>query len=170
MINKLKIISDIPIKHERSLIIVYGIFIILFCNLPLKAQQNPQIIQDLSFGIFYSGSSGGTVTVPSVGSRTATGSVVLFTSDTGNPAILRVYLERKYRTYTITAGNLVDLTNGSGGMMELEINDFYPASPFVSGEIGDYDFNIGGTLVVYSPAISPGGNYSGSFEIIFNLQ
>ena len=167
----MKLLSDILLLKIKTRTLVYGIFIFLLSSLPLKAQTNARTIQDLSFGIFYTGSTGGTVIMPSVGSRSATGSVILFSSDQGNPALITVELGPN-NSYTLTAGNVVNLTNGSGGAMKLQIDDFYPLSPFVSdgGVPHDYDFYIGGTLTVGSPTVSTAGNYSGSFDITFNKQ
>lgn len=167
MINRLKIFSYNSFKRMHTLIIVFGIYLFLLYNLPLKAQTKIDVTQALSFGTFYTGSTGGTVIMPSVGSRQATGSVVLFQSDPGNPAIVNFRIKRT-QIITITSGGPVYLTNGSGGSMLLEINDFFPASPFSAKNSAEV--YIGGTLTVGSPATSTAGNYIGTFDFTINLQ
>ncbi len=104
----------------------------------------------------------------SSGIRSAGGSVVLFTSDQGNKAIIQVTVyTNKLLTYTI--GNIVSLTDGSGHTMTLAIDDFYPSSPFTPTD-KIIEVWVGGTLTVGTPASLPAGNYSGSFEITFNAQ
>lgn len=166
MTNRLIIFSHNSFKQQKSFIVICEILII-FCNLQLKAQSDPGTIQNLEFGIFYTGSTGGTVSMPSVGSRTATGSVILFSSDEGQPAIVRANLQYN-KVYTLTASNIVNLTNGSGGTMTLQIDDFDPPVPFLSQTNSYQYWNVGGTLIVGSPLSTPAGNYSGSFDIIFN--
>jgi len=126
-------------------------------------------MEDPSFGTFYTGSTGGTVTDPSIGSRQASGSVVLFPSDPVNPAFIRLQ-SKVDASITISTGVVENLSNGSGAEMQLQINDIYPVSPFMVSEGPTYNIYIGGTLTVGSPSTSPAGNYSGSFEIIFNQE
>ena len=154
---------------KKSFIVNYGIILFLLCNLTLKAQIKVAVIQDISVGIFYTGSTGGTVTMPSIGSRQATGSVVLFQTDPGNPAIIKIKFGGT-KIITLTVGNIENLTNGSGGLMTMQIDDFYPTFPTNFNGTGGNDVYIGGTLTVGSPSTSPAGNYIGSFEITINFQ
>lgn len=158
----------IPIFKINTRTLVYGTFLFLLSGLSLKAQKDAITLQNLSFGTFYTGASGGTVTMSSSGVRSAGGSVVLFTSDQGNKAIIQVTVyTNKLLTYTI--GNIVDLNDGSGNTMTLAIDDFYPSSPFTPTD-KIIEVWVGGTLTVGVPASTPAGNYSGSFEITFNAQ
>ncbi|MCP5063822.1 MAG: DUF4402 domain-containing protein [Ignavibacteriae bacterium] len=158
----------IPLFKIKTRTLVYGISIFLLSGLSLKAQKDAITLQDLSFGAFYTGPSGGTVTMSSSGIRSAGGSVVLFTSDQGNKAIIQVTVYvNTLLTYTI--GNIVNLTDGLGNTITLAIDDFYPSSPFTPTD-KIIEVWVGGTLTVGIPMSTPAGNYSGSFEITFNAQ
>ncbi|MCP5063821.1 MAG: DUF4402 domain-containing protein [Ignavibacteriae bacterium] len=160
----MEIFNKISHLQKQSFVVICGTVMFLFNSLILSAQSNSRIIDDLSLGVFYTGSTGGTVIMPAVGTRSATGSVVLFSTNTGNPALLRIELgEDEY--YTVTADNIVNLTNGSGGSMSLEVNDFFPVSPFYQNQDGDRDIYIGGVLTVGSPATTTAGSYTGSFRL-----
>jgi hypothetical protein len=191
MFNKLKIFYKIKLNREQSLIIIYVSLILLFNNICIDAQSKPatiqprsvssklhknnilsvnssSIIQNLSFGAFYTGSSGGKVNISSTGSRSVTGDIILIPSEQGTPAVIQITTDNT-DYITITTAGSVTLTNGSGGTITLEINDFYPVSPF-NPVVGLNNVKIGGTLTVGSSANTPPGNYNGSFEVIFNEQ
>jgi hypothetical protein len=191
MLNKLKISSKTKLNREQKLIIIYGSLILLFNTFSIDAQSKPatvksindagklhknnllsinstSIIQNLSFGAFCTGNSGGTVNISPTGSRTATGDIVLIPSEQGSPAILQITADNT-DYITITTAGVINLTNGSGGTMTLQINDFYPASPF-NPVVGQNDVKIGGTITAGSSTNTPPGNYTGSFEVIFNEQ
>lgn len=164
----MKIFSEKRFKRRQLLSLIFGSLVFLLCSLFLDAAPKPKIVQDLSFGTFSTGNTGGTVTVTSIGSRSATGDIFLVQTDPGAPAIMQVNFNNA-NLVTITVGNTVSLTNGSGGSMILQINDFYPASPFTPIP-GNNDINIGGTLTVGPAASTPPGSYTGSFDITFNAQ
>jgi hypothetical protein len=164
----LKIFFEELYQYRQLSSLIFGSLVFLFGSLSLEAAPKPKILQDLSFGTFSTSSTGGTVTVPSVGSRSATGGIFLVQTDPGAPAIMQVNFNNA-NLVTITVGNIANLTNGSGGSMTLQINDFYPASPFTPIP-GNNNINIGGTLTVGPAASTPPGNYSGSFDITFNGQ
>ena len=164
----MKIFFEELYKHRQLSSLIFGSLVFLFCILSLEAAPKPKIIQNLSFGTFSTSNTGGTVTVPSVGSRSATGGIFLVQTDPGAPGIMQVNFNNS-NLVTITVGNIVNLTNGSGGLMTLQINDFYPASPFTPIP-GNNDINIGGTLTVGPAASTPPGSYTGSFNITFNSQ
>lgn len=182
----MKIIQNIFIKNISTLIC--GCLISLLGNSYTNAQQNllnplqvsmllpvpaPKVrvtkIQDLSFGAFCIGPmGGGTVVIPSVGSRSATGDVILFPTDNGGPAIIRLTNGRQ-RLVTITVNNVVNLTDGAGHSLTLQINDIYPTSPYIPPDGDSYSY-IGGTITVGSQSTNPAGNYVGSFTVTYNQQ
>jgi Domain of unknown function (DUF4402) len=123
-------------------------------------------VQNLTFGSFCTGSTGGKVIVPSNGSRSKTGTVILIPSHTGSPAIFQVRATT-IRSISISISNIVSLTDGFGHSMALQVNNFYPASPFIP-IIGYNNVKIGGTITVGTQASNPAGNYSGSFRVTFN--
>lgn len=133
-----------------------------------KANISVSLTRDLIFGGFFTGSAGGSVTVTSAGTRTATGSIVLIPTRPGSQAIFVVTLDRK-SAISWTVSSIVDLSNGKGSTLMLTINDFYPISP-ANLNFGANNVNVGGTITVGSPATSPPGDYTGSFSITFNVQ
>ena len=130
--------------------------------------SSPVKIQDLSFGAFSCGNAGGTVIIPAVGSRQATGDVILVPSIPGSPAIFRFTTDTT-TSVSITVDHVVNLTNGSGGLMTLQIDDIYPTSP-TTPVIGVNTVVVGGKLTVGSPTENPAGTYSGSFEITIHQE
>jgi len=96
------------------------------------------------------------------------GDIILLPSGPGSPAIIQVTVDNT-DLIAISVGTVVNLTNGTGGTMTLQIDDFYPASSF-SPVVGLNNVSIGGTLIVGDRTSNPSGSYSGSFEITFNQQ
>jgi Domain of unknown function (DUF4402) len=146
----------------------------LFFLTDTLAQEHPprpvkinSTAQTLSFGAFYQGAGGGTITITPAGLRSATGSIVLLNLGyTYSAALFEVHAH---------PGTIISILNGpdavlsrpGGGSMLLHIGTSNPASPFVSTT----NFNIaiqlriGGTLTVGTPAANPPGSYSGTFSI-----
>ncbi len=147
------------------------IFVFILLN-NVAAQEDPPrpitatTIQNISFGTFYQGATGGSVTILSSGSRIEGGSVVLFSGAsfpaifevTGNPGTVISFLKP-----------LSTLTDGSGHSMDLQIDDTNPTTPFVL--TNNYpvptQVTMGGILTVCSPAANPPGIYNGTFAITF---
>lgn len=128
--------------------------------------------QDLSFGAFTQGSSGGTVTLQTDGSRSTTGTVVgLSLGYLYYQAIFEV--EASAGTIiSISYGPDASLTGSNGGSMSLKIGGSDPNSPLVSNiePPGKNSINIGGILTVGNMATSPPGSYTGSFYVTFNNE
>jgi hypothetical protein len=151
--------------------------IVLFVtSFSVLAQPDPPrpitvtVTQNLTFGAFYHGASGGTVTIGTDGSRSSTVSVVLLNL-VGYP-----YFQAIYRV-TGRPGTLVSLLNGpdallpgsNGGSISLHIGNSNPASPFITVP-GGLSLNVGGTLIVGNSTANPPGNYSGTFDLTFILE
>jgi hypothetical protein len=127
------------------------------------------VSQNLSFGAFTAGISGGTVTVDFSGTRGSTGDVILlnlgyavFSASyrlVGNPGTV----------VSILNGTDVPLAGSNGGSMLLHIGTSNPASPFVINTTPpNYTvMSVGATLTVGNAAANPPGSYSGSFFITF---
>jgi hypothetical protein len=166
------------IYYYKERILFLSIALLFFSFIPrLDAQELPprpitvtvNMSQNLSFGAFYHFSTGGTVTINSDGSRSATGDVVLlnlgFSYSTGlydlvgNPGTL----------VSILKGPDAVLPGSNGGSMTLKIGDTDPASPFIITTMppNATQLRIGGTIIVGSPLSNPPGNYSGTFDITF---
>jgi len=148
--------------------LLFGIFI----SNNVVAQEDPPrpitatTIQNISFGTFYQGATGGTVTINSSGSRIEGGTVVLLFGGfypaifeiTGSPGTVISFLKP-----------LSTLTDGSGHSMDLQIADTNPSTPFVltNNYPTPTQVTMGGILTVGSPAANPPGIYNGTFAITF---
>lgn len=145
-----------------------GLLFVLWAGI-LQA-QNPvtiTILQDINFGAFAVSGSGGTITVSSEGVRSATGGVVLL-GDEYHAGLFRV--EAPNGSYLNLDSGLPAMLNGSsGGQMNVELDETYPAFPF--NTIAPFhDFQFGATLTVGSAGETPPGVYNGSFEIVLSYD
>jgi len=154
-----------------------GLIICLACTGNAWAQQKPPTpisvtispMQGLSFGAFFEGTVGGTITVNPDGSRMVTGDVVQ--AGMGfpySPAMFEVKAQ---------AGTLISIMNGPdailsgshGGSLRLHIGTASTGTPFITtiASPGVNTVRIGGTLTVGNALANPAGSYSGTFSIIF---
>lgn len=162
------------IRTAVKFFVIFTSIILFWCEFPMIAygQEFPprpitvtvSVIQNLNFGTFYQGNSGGTVIIYPDGSRSATGDVVLLMgtfstglySVTGNTGTL----------ITILNGPDATLTGSNGGTLTLQIGGSDPASPFILTS-PTIQVRIGGTLIVGDPLLNRPGNYSGFFDVTF---
>lgn len=143
-------------------------------SLELKAQEPPPrpiridvTAQGLSFGAFYHGAAGGTITINPAGARSSTGDVVLL--GLGYPFSAALFQVRA------SAGTVIAILNSPdvlifgipSGSMNLHIGSSNPTSPFVSTVpyTIPIPLYIGGTLTVGNSAANPPGSYTGTFDI-----
>lgn len=127
------------------------------------------VSQNLGFGAFSHGVSGGTVIISNSGSRSATGTVIpLNLGFSFNAAVFRLVANRG-TLITILNGPPAVLPGSNGGSMTMTLGVTDPASPFViiNNPPAFTIMNIGGTLTVGNAASNPPGNYSGTFDITF---
>jgi hypothetical protein len=137
---------------------------------PISVSVNPA--QPLSFGAFFHGPLGGTVTILPNGTRSVTG-------DVGSATLGFVYSPALFEVEGLP-GTLVSILNGpdvtlhgsNGGTMNLHIGNASPSSPFIIATTPPSRtlVNIGGTLTVAGPAANPPGAYTGTFNITFIEQ
>jgi hypothetical protein len=172
----MKFTDTIYISRTRLNIIL--LLVLLISSLQMARCQEPPprpitvtvTAQGLSFGAFSQGATGGTVTISSAGGRSATGDVILLnlTGYTFSTALYRL-VGNPGTVVSILNGPNVSLPGIPGGSMTLQIGASNPASPFVINTIPPAytELNIGGTLMVSSPAMNPPGSYSGTFDITF---
>ena len=128
--------------------------------------------QNLQFGVFAQGGSGGTITVSNSGGRSATGSIILINQ---GGSFFQSIIDVE-----ATPGSLISITNGAdatltgsnGGTVTLTIGNSDPVSPFNTSVSppARTPVNIGGTLTIGNPAASPPGVYTGVFYITFNQE
>lgn len=139
-------------------------------------------VQQLNFGdmTIVSGSSGGTVTVDSEGTRTATGRVILLNmGSTAQQAIFEFRL-CPGRMVTVTYPTQIIMNGSNGGTLNLHVKPLRIGSVSIGAGSGTFTSNkgcddihlihVGGTIDVGSTAANPSGSYTGTFQITFNQQ
>lgn len=151
------------------------LLLVLLLTLGVKAQELPPrpmkvtTFQNLSFGAFINGNSGGTVTITPEGSRTTTGDI--YQVNMGLPYYPAIF------EVEALPGNVIHVMlpvyatlSGPGGKItELEINSSLPLSPFINNIHPPFktEVRVGGTLTIGSPLTTPAGNYHGTFSVTF---
>jgi hypothetical protein len=129
-------------------------------------------VQNMSFGAFTQGTSGGTISISTSGIRSSTGSVV--------PLNLGVQYFQANFEIEAPAGSIISIFNGpdatlvgsNGGSMSLHISNPYPMAPFSTNAIPPARtlVSFGGTLTVGSILSALPGTYRGTFSITFNQE
>lgn len=171
-------------KHPSS--ILKPLLVVLLCSISFVSfSQNPtdddlpdpgalsvSTLQNLKFGAFYIGASGGTVIVSSTGSRSVTGDLV--------PLNLGLLYCQAIFEIEAPEGSIISILNGpdatltgsNGGSLNLHLNSSDPLSPFNSMVTppGRTSVNIGGTITVGDQATAVPGSYTGTFYITFNNE
>lgn len=139
------------------------------------AQEQPprpmqvSTFQNMSFGAFINGNSGGTVIITPDGARSSTGDIYLVNMGLPYyPAIFEI---------EALPGNIIHvllpsyatLTGPGGKITQLEINSSLPVSPFINTINPPYktQVRIGGTLTIGNPLSNPSGDYYGTFSVTF---
>jgi hypothetical protein len=149
--------------------------LLFMSNFRTSAQEMPprpigvSLIQNLCFGAFSPGITGGTVTLYPSGSRYSTGDIILVTIGylyfpalfelEGNPGSIVHFL----------AGPDATLNGSYGGTLTLHVGDSDAGDPIIINVAppGRMQIRVGGTLIVGSPLANPAGIYSGSFMVMF---
>ncbi|MFZ4522398.1 MAG: DUF4402 domain-containing protein [Bacteroidales bacterium] len=125
--------------------------------------------QNLSFGAFSPGVSGGGVTVTSNGVRFSTGTVILVNQGyLYFPAIFLVEGNPGTIMHVLNGPDGI-LTGSNGGTMTLHLGESTPGDPIIinAAPPGNMQVRIGGTLVVGNAMANPAGYYNGSFSLMF---
>jgi hypothetical protein len=125
--------------------------------------------QNLCFGAFYQGITGGKITIDSGGARSATGDIVLLNLGYSFSSALFHLVGNAGTVISILNGPDAILSGSNGGSMTIRLGSSEPQSPFVitTNPPAYILFNIGGSITVNNPLTNPPGNYSGVFEITF---
>ena len=160
--------------------------VVLCCISVVSYSQNPtdslpddpgagisvSTLQNMSFGAFSQGASGGTMILSNSGTRSSTGTVLSL--NLGVSYFQSIFeIDAPVGTIiSILNGPAATLTGSNGGSMTLSLGTSSPASPFSTtvSSPGLTQVNIGGTLTVGNTAATPAGSYSGSFYITFNQE
>jgi len=129
-------------------------------------------IQNLSFGAFTIGSSGGTIIIATTGARSVTGDIIAL-----NLGVIycQAFFEVEAPEGTILSilnGPDATLTGSNGGTLSLGIGVSDPVSPFIVSTPSPTrtSISIGGTLTVGNLLANPPGSYTGNFYITFNQE
>jgi hypothetical protein len=145
--------------------------LICFWAVPVHGQvESVTTIENLGFGSFSNGGSGGTIIVSSSGSRSSTGSIILLNLGQPHSQALFDVVAPAGTIISITNGTDATLNGNNGGVMTLTLGPSDPSSPFVADPSGTTRVSLGGTLTIGSTASSPPGTYTGSLYITFNNQ
>ena len=172
----MRIIKNTDFCRMRFLLIILPVIFLLASSQEAKAQEPPpQPItvtvtgQSLSFGAFYHGPVGGTMTINPDGSRSATGDVILLNLGYLFSTALYEVVANPETVISLLNGPDVTLPGSNGGSLTLHIGNSNPASPFVTTAVppASTPLNVGGTLTVSNPGANPPGSYSGTFDITF---
>ncbi len=129
-------------------------------------------VQNMSFGAFSAGNTGGTVIISTNGSRSVSGDII--------PLNLGTLYFQSIFDIDAPIGSIVSIMNGpdailtgsNGGSMTMRIGNSDPFSPFIiiKQQPERTPVKIGGTLTVGPTATNPPGNYTGTFYITFNQE
>ena len=127
-------------------------------------------VQNMSFGAFSVGAGGGTVSVSTSGTRSATGSVTLLNMGISYFNATFEIEAPPATIITVVNGSNINLTGSNGGTATLQLGSCSPASPFITLALppARTSVKIGGTLTMSGSP--PPGNYSGTFSVTFNYQ
>lgn len=129
-------------------------------------------IQNLSFGAFTPGNSGGTILIGTNGARSVTGDVIALNLGVTFCQALFEIEAPEGSILSILNGPNATLTGSNGGTMTFSIGASDPISPFsvITPSPGRTSISIGGTLTVGSLSANPPGSYTGNFYITFNQE
>jgi hypothetical protein len=166
---------SISFQISRKLVLRTCFLILLLANGSLSNGQVSAVntIQNLSFGTFYQGASGGTITISNTGAATTTGTVVPLTFGGINDVSAALFeVEAVAGTViSISNGPDVNMTGSNGGIMILHLGTSDPKTPFaVTSQTGRTSVSLGGMLTIGTIASTPPGTYTGTFYITFNNE
>jgi hypothetical protein len=143
---------------------------LLFLNtVNANAQVNVYPTQNISFGAFFPGNSGGTLTISPDGTRSSTGDIIPMNMGfVYSPAVFEIEAPQD-AVISILKGPDVILTGSNGGSLTLHIGDADVGSSFNNtvAPPGRTQIKMGGTLTVAGSTSTPPGNYNGTISITF---
>jgi len=164
-------INMMSFKYLYNIVFIITLFFISYNK--LQAQEPPpvpiqiSVLRNISFGTFVQTGGAGTATVTWAGVRT--GSNVFFLTGYSYSSGQFNIAGNKGTNVSISVDtNPVTLSNGTGGTMSLNINQWSLMPPqFIipSDPPSAFSIEFGGTLTV--PAASPSGNYTGTIFFTF---
>ncbi len=169
-------------KHPAWRLFALAVIIMIFSCNPAKAQLiTATSIQELAFGSFAIGGTGGTIEISPSGNRSVSGTVIGLANSPVSAAVFNVTVKgagqgqgqgqgnNNQRIVQINFTEPAELMH-SGGVHSMTISNFTsePANNFIATEGNNiYQVNVGATLNVQDINANPAGNYSGFFTVTF---
>jgi len=159
------------IKKIKQRCLYCGLAYLMFFSPAIKAQRSiffeADPIQGLSFGSFYGGLSGGTLTVTPEGICLTSGTIVALANSIYSPAIFEIRSLIPQIVHMVLPSS--EHLTRSGGKETITITNFTSDKLFNIFIVSPFPrtVHIGATLKVQSPTLNPPGNYKGTFTIIF---
>ena len=128
--------------------------------------------QNMNFGAFTQGASGGTVILSTAGARSVTSTVVGLNMGVSYYQAIFEIEGPSGTIISILNGSDITLTGSNGGTATLHLGGSSPGSPFVTSVSppSRTQVSIGGTLTIGNSSASPPGSYSGTFSVTFNQE
>lgn len=157
-------------KIPKSRLLQSVCFLVLFIPIQARAQITVYPVQNLNFGKFSAGISGGIIEISTSGSRIATGSIILISSGSSEGQAIFDIEAPASSSITIMNGPDAILEDNNGGQLILHIDAIDPISPinFPAEPGSRVRIEVSGTLTI-PPSSSP-GNYQGTFYITVNNE
>jgi len=150
------------------------LFLAFFEPIGMKAQAplRVNVVQDLSFGSFVVGASGGTITITPEGTHTTTGTIVPLAISTVAPAIFEVLKPGSSQKQVNIVFPASAYLTRSGGSERIVVNNFKSDKPSDSFLVSNVTqrVNVGATLTVQGLSTNPPGNYAGTFSVTFAYE
>jgi hypothetical protein len=167
--------TPVTIKYIGSVklvLIMLLAFVLSVTSIHAQSSITVYTIQNIGFGAFATGNTGGTVKISSSGVRTVTGTVIPLNFGLQyRPVIFEI--EAPSGTIISFANSLnATLTGSNGGTMSVHLDESDPVLPFntIVSPPARTQLKMGGTLTVGNPSVSPPGTYTGTLDITFNYQ
>lgn len=162
----------VALKQNYLKSICVSLFLLLSHLVSVAQEPSVQFavvtLQDISFGAFFQGNSGGSIIVSSDGTRLLSGDIIEanISGFSYFPAIFEVEADPGM-LISILKGSDTSMFGSNGGSLGLQIGDSDTSFPIIAPPLGRIQVIMGGILTVGNPQANPSGDYSGSFEVTF---
>lgn len=151
------------------------ILVVFFCKtlgaqpfIPKRGSMQVHAVQELAFGSFVTGSTGGTVVVSPEGNRSVTGTVIGLALSPVSSAVFEVEIAgRHWIHFNFPESAQLTRTGGSESMTITNFTSDKPENRFRTdpGPPKTYPVKVGATLNVQNSTINPQGDYTGTFTV-----